>query len=121
MDRITKGNEEEFGKQWVEAWNSHDLERILSHYTEDVEITTPMIREVLGTETGTLCGKEVVGEYWSNALQKMPDLQFKLLDVTASVDSIAVYYESVLGKRCIEVMFFDASGKVCKMIAHYTK
>ena len=31
------------GRQWVEAWNSRDLERVLSLYAEDTEMTSDRI------------------------------------------------------------------------------
>ena len=37
-------NHQEFAKEWIDAWNSHDLDRILAHYAEDIEISTPMIK-----------------------------------------------------------------------------
>lgn len=110
----------EFAKEWIEAWNSHDLDRILTHYSDDVEITTPMIKMALGNDSGSLKGKEAVGIYWRQALIKLPDLHFELLDVATSVDSIALYYKSVMNKNTIEVMFFNQDGKVNKIIAHYT-
>ena len=110
----------EFAKEWIEAWNSHDLDRILTHYSDDVEITTPMIKIALGNDSGSLKGKEAVGVYWRQALIKLPDLHFELLDVATSVDSIALYYKSVMNKNTIEVMFFNETGKVNKIIAHYT-
>jgi ketosteroid isomerase-like protein len=110
----------EFAKEWIEAWNSHDLDRILTHYSDDVEITTPMIKMALGNDSGTLKGKEAVGVYWQQALIKLPDLHFELMDVTSSVDSVALYYKSVMNKNTIEVMFFNQDGKVNKIIAHYT-
>jgi predicted HD phosphohydrolase len=37
---------ERFAEDWVAAWNSHDLGRILEHYEEDFEMsigkTTPL-------------------------------------------------------------------------------
>jgi len=109
-----------FAREWIDAWNSHDLDRILSHYSDDLEITTPMIRVTLNIESGSLKGKASVRRYWEAALKKMPDLKFELVDVTQSVDSIAVYYKSVMNKMAIEVMFFDDSGKVSKVVAHYS-
>ena len=109
-----------FAKEWIESWNSHDLDKILQHYTEDFEITTPMIKVALGIETGTLKGKENIRKYWEAAFKKVPDLHFELKEVTESVNSIAVYYKSVLDKMAIEVFFFDENGKVSKVIAHYT-
>lgn len=112
---------QEFAERWIASWNSHDLEDILSHYSEDVEITTPMIKLAGGIDSGTLKGKESVADYWKKALNKIPDLHFELIDVTESVNSVALYYKSVMDKKAIEVMFFNGQGKVNKMIAHYTK
>lgn len=113
-------NAQEFAEKWIASWNTHNLEEILKHYNEDVEITTPMIKMALGIETGTLKGKAAVADYWGKALQKLPDLKFELIDVTQSVDSIALYYKSVMNKRSVEVMFFDNNGLVNKIIAHYS-
>ncbi len=109
-----------FAKQWIEAWNSHDLDRILSHYSEDIEITTPMIKLAGGIDSGTLKGKPAVAEYWKRALEKIPDLHFELIDVAEGVDSVALYYLSVMNKKAIEVMYFNDEGKVNRMVAHYT-
>ncbi|AQW90315.1 MULTISPECIES: nuclear transport factor 2 family protein [Elizabethkingia] len=111
---------QQFAKTWIEAWNSHDMNAILSHYSEDIEITTPMIKMALGEGDGSLKGKEAVADYWRRALDKMPDLHFELYDVTEGVDSVALYYKSVMDKKAVEVMFFNEEGKVNKMFAHYT-
>ena len=110
----------QFAKTWIEAWNSHDLDVILSHYSEDIEITTPMIKMALGEGDGNLKGKDAVADYWKRALDKMPDLHFELYDVTEGVNSVALYYKSVMDKKAVEVMFFNEEGKVNKMLAHYT-
>jgi ketosteroid isomerase-like protein len=111
---------EKFAEAWIKSWNSHDLEDILAHYSNDIEITTPMIKLAAGIESGSLQGKEQVRAYWEKALSKIPDLHFELVDVTSGVDSVALYYKSIMNKMAIEVMFFDQNGLVNKMIAHYT-
>lgn len=59
-------------------------------------------------------------QYWHATLEKDPDLHFEIVECAPqSVDSIAIYYEAVMGKRAIEVMFIDPNGKVLKVIAHY--
>ncbi|GAB3890173.1 nuclear transport factor 2 family protein [Larkinella knui] len=105
---------------WIASWNSHDLEAILSHYSDDIEISTPMIRLATDGTADSLVGKEAVRDYWKKALERIPDLHFELIDVTEGVNSVALYYKSVLNKKAIEVMFFDNQGKVYKMVAHYT-
>jgi len=109
-----------FANNWIKSWNSHNMDKILSHYNDNFEITTPMIKTLLNIDSGTLQGKEKIKEYWENALKKVPDLKFELLDVTVSVDSIALYYKSILNKNAIEVMYFDKNSKINKVVAHYT-
>jgi hypothetical protein len=50
----------EFAKAWIASWNTHNLEDILDHYSEDVEITTPMLRLAADIDSDTLKGKESV-------------------------------------------------------------
>jgi hypothetical protein len=111
---------QKFAKEWIESWNSHNLANILSHYSEDIEITTPMIKMAAGIESGSLKGKILVADYWSKALTKIPDLHFELIEVAVGVDSVALYYRSIMNKMAIEVMFFNEKGEVNKMFAHYS-
>jgi ketosteroid isomerase-like protein len=113
-------NAKEFAHKWITSWNSHDLENILTHYSEDIEITTPMIRLAVGIESGSLKGKDQVADYWRKALQRLPDLHFELVEVTEGVNSVALYYKSIMNKMAIEVMFFNEQGKVNRMYAMYT-
>ncbi len=113
-------NERQFAERWIKSWNSHDLDNILSHYTDDFEITTLMIKMALGLDTGTLKGKKAIGGYWAKALEKFPNLHFELYEAAGGVNSIVLYYKSVMEKKAIEVMFFNDESKVYKVIAHYT-
>jgi putative AdoMet-dependent methyltransferase len=109
-----------FAADWIAAWNAHDLDRILAHYSDDIEFCSSMIKVVLGIASGCLRGKAKVRQYWQAALQKIPDLHFEPIEATASVDSIALYYRAVMNKRAVEVMFFDEHGKVARSVAHYS-
>ena len=35
----------EFAQEWIDSWNSHDLDRILSHLSDDFEMKSPLILE----------------------------------------------------------------------------
>lgn len=113
-------NAKEFANNWIESWNSHDLDRILAHYSDDFEIVTPMIKVALGIETGMLKGKNAIRNYWEAAFKKVPDLCFELKEVAFGIESIAVCYKSVFEKTAVEVMFFNEQGKINKVIVHYT-
>jgi ketosteroid isomerase-like protein len=45
----------QFAQEWIEAWNSHDLERILDHYDDEVVLVSPVALSVLGN--GRVQGK----------------------------------------------------------------
>lgn len=109
-----------FANDWIASWNSHNMDAIMDHYSDDIEITTPMIKLAADIESGSLKGREQVRAYWQKALERIPDLHFELYEVTAGVDCVSLYYKSVMGKKAIETMFFDAKGKVCRMVACYT-
>jgi ketosteroid isomerase-like protein len=110
---------QQFAREWLEAWNSHDLDRLMSHFTEDFQMTSPFIVTLMNEPTGTITGKAKVRAYWAQALERIPALHFDLIEVLASVDSITICYHAVLGKRAAEVIFFDGNGKVRRAVAHY--
>lgn len=94
------------------------MEWVLSHYTDDVEMSSPFIVGFTGEPSGTLRGKESVRAYWQIALERVPDLHFELLEVLAGVNSIVIYYNAVMGKRASEVFFLGENGKVFQAFAH---
>jgi ketosteroid isomerase-like protein len=108
-----------FAREWIDAWNSHDLDRILSHYADDFEMTSPFIVDLMKDPKGTIKGKEKVRAYWAEALNRIFNLHFQLIEVLAGVNSITIYYHAVLGKRAAEVLFFNKDGKVNRGVAHY--
>jgi ketosteroid isomerase-like protein len=55
---IDKTFAEHFAHEWIAAWNSHDLQRILSHYAEDFEMASPFIVQVAGEPSGRCITKD---------------------------------------------------------------
>jgi ketosteroid isomerase-like protein len=110
---------QEFARDWIDSWNCHDLERILSHYSDDFQMTSPFIASIGGEASGMLKGKEKVAQYWKNALENIPALKFELIDFLFSVNSLVIYYNAVMGKKGAEVFFFGDNGKAIASIAHY--
>jgi len=111
---------EHFAKDWVDSWNSHDLQRILSHYADDFEMSSPVIIQLANEASGTLRGKAAVGDYWAKALQLIPDLHFELITTLVGVNSITLYYRGAQGRLAAEVFHFNREQKVSKAFAHYS-
>ena len=119
MAKITHEFALRFAREWVAAWNAHDMERILSHYTDDFEMSSPVIVDLMGEPSGTLKGKPAVREYWTKALARLPDLHFDLIDAYAGAGSVVIHYQGPRGPSA-EAFWFDAAGKVYRAAAHYS-
>ena len=95
-----------------EAWNSHDLDRIMALYSEDVIFKSPRVRTVLGEESGVLKGKPAVRDYLRRIFERRPDLNCTVGYVFSGVDSVALEYGFAHGLHGIEFMTVDADGLV---------
>ena len=107
-----------FADHWIAAWNARDLEMILSHYTDDFEMSSPVIIDTMGEPSGTLKGKDAIRVYWSKALARYPDLHFEKLHVLVGATTVTIIYYGVRGLAA-EVFHFNANGKVDAAFAHY--
>ena len=116
---MTEADAQRFALEWVESWNSHDLDRILSHYSEDVEVTSPLVETVLEPGQASVRGKQALRAYWGSALERYPDLRFVLFRAYAGLNSLVLHYQSVQGLIAAECMEFDENGAGRRVLAHY--
>lgn len=93
-----------FAKQWEADWNSRDVERILSRYSDDVVFESPHVAAWLGEPTGEVRGKQALRDYWSEGLARRPELHFSVLDVRVAVGTIVIDYPNEPGVRVAEVL-----------------
>src|ERR1700761_4466975 len=100
------------GREWVEAWNARDLERVLALYAEDVEMTSVHIPVLGFGADGTVHGKDRLRAYWSKALAMIPELRFTLIGTFVSPDSVVVFYQNERGGRICEYLRLDDAGKI---------
>jgi len=108
-----------FAQDWVEAWNSHDLERILTHYDDAVVLTSPVALKLLNGD-GTVRGKAALQAYFLRGIQAFPDLRFDLIDVLWGTETIVIYYvNNVRGSKTAEVMRLNPAGKIQRLWANY--
>ncbi len=111
-----------FAKEWIEAWNSHNLDKILSHYSDDFSIETPMALKFFPESRGIITGKNNVRKYWAVGIEKIPNLKFELLDLLIGVNGLTIYYiNTATNKKSVEVMNFNSNKKVDKAIVNYSE
>jgi predicted ester cyclase len=116
---LTGDEARSLANHWVAAWNAHDLDQIMSHYEEDVQLTSPVAARLLGFADGRVTGKANLHAYFERGLQAFPDLAFHIEDVLWGLNSVVLYYTNQRGTRTAEFMELGAGGKVARVIAHY--
>ncbi|MEY2465386.1 MAG: hypothetical protein QOH64_3524 [Acidimicrobiaceae bacterium] len=102
----------EFAEKWQAAWNSHDVDRILAHYSDDVVFQSPYVVHRFKEPTGEVHGKDALRSYWGSGLEQQPDLRFTVDDVRVSVDTIVINYRNHHDHAVSEVLRFR-DGLVC--------
>ena len=105
-------------EDWVAAWNAHDLDAILSHYDEAIELISPVAARLLGTD-GKVVSKPNLRTYFQRGLEAYPDLRFELMDVLWGLCSVVLYYTNQNGTRVAEFMELSPNGKVTRVVANY--
>jgi ketosteroid isomerase-like protein len=117
---LTEGEAREFAQHWIAAWNSHDLDVILSHYSADIVLISPVAVKLLDDASGKVAGREALRAYFKRGLEAYPELTFKLLDVMWGLSSVVLYYLNQKGTKTAEFMEFDASGEIVRVVANYS-
>ena len=116
---VTREGAWNLANHWVAAWNAHDLDLIMTHYDDAVELTSPAAVQLLGISDGRVVGKANLRAYFQRGLSAYPELRFRLEDVLWGVSSVVLYYTNHKGTRTAEFMELSASGKVVRVVANY--
>lgn len=115
----TESQATQFAREWVAAWNSHDLDAIMSHYDADVVLTSPAAARILEDPSGTVEGNAALRNYFKSGLELYPNLHFELTDVMFGLSSIVLCYKNQKGTKTAEFMEFGKNGKITRVIANY--
>jgi len=110
---------EQFAEEWIKAWNNHDLNTILSHYSDQIEFYSPFIPLLKFNETGVITNKADLKRYFEIGLNAYPDLQFTLHKFFTGIDTVVLYYTSVNGRLAAEVFQLNEEGKAIKVFCNY--
>lgn len=111
-----------FAHEWVASWNAHDLDRILTHYSETAELLSPVAEQRLGN--GRVVGHQALRSYWSPALAAGSVLHFTIVQVFAGSSAVTIVYDAVLpadlgNRRGAETFELGPDHKVVRSMACY--
>jgi hypothetical protein len=117
---LTEADAKRIAAENIAAWNSHDLERILAHYDDDVVLVSPVAALRFGAPGGEVRGKAELRRYFGRALETNPDLRFELVDVMWGITSVVLYYKNQRGSMTGEVLELGPTGLALRVLANYS-
>jgi len=118
MERIIA---EQFVKQWIAAWNNHDIAAIMGHYADNVNFNSPFISEIGIDVNGFITNKNELEKYFEKALQKYPELRFDLLHILVGSHSIVMFYKRMNKTFAGEYVELNENNKIIRSRSHYTQ
>lgn len=104
-----------FAEMWEQGWNSHELDRIMRHYRDDIVFRSKKAIPIVGR--GEIVGKSALRAYWAAALERQPDLHFSIQDVFEGHKMLVISYTNHRGVLATETLYFDDEGFVFQAAA----
>lgn len=83
---------EAIARTWMDAFNAHDVDRLITLYDEQATHTSPKIRTLHPETAGMLVGRAALQRWWADAIARLPGLRYELLTVTASAERVFIEY-----------------------------
>ncbi len=108
-----------FADEWVQAWNAHDLDRILAHYHPDASVRSPLAAVRRPESGGVVVGHAALRAYWGPALEAGSQVRFELERALATVDGCTLLYRNQRGRLVAETVVWDADGLVTDAVVSY--
>ena len=90
--------------KWFEAFNEHDLEKLLALYDEQAEHYSPKLKVRLPETKGLIKGKAALRAWWQDSFERLPSLQYEVIKLTADHEQVFMeYMRHVSGEEDLRV------------------
>ncbi|MBS7787195.1 nuclear transport factor 2 family protein [Flavobacterium sp. CYK-55] len=78
--------------QWFEAFNTHDLEKLLHLYDDHAQHFSPKLKIRQPETQGLIQGKSALRAWWQDAFDRIPSLQYQVTSLTANDERVFMEY-----------------------------
>ena len=79
-------------REWIDAFNSHDVDRLVSLYDENATHTSPKIRALHPETGGKLIGRAQLAEWWRDSNRRIPGLRYQTVHIIADDERVIIEY-----------------------------
>ena len=77
---------------WFKAFNMHDIEMLLALYDEQAKHYSPKLKTHQPETNGFIKGKVALRNWWTDAFDRLPNLHYDILELTAEDDRVFMEY-----------------------------
>ena len=84
-----------FVQDWLEGWNTRDLDRFMHHYAETAVFQSPSVLVMNPGSDGVVRGRAAIRDLYAAALARFPQLRFELEDVIERPYGVIVVYRKL--------------------------
>jgi limonene-1,2-epoxide hydrolase len=82
----------QIAEAWLTAFNERNVDALVALYAEDCTHTSPKIRNIHPETDGKIHGKAALMNWWTDALERLPEIQYEGVATTASSESVFIEY-----------------------------
>ena len=78
--------------KWFEAFNEHNLEKLLSLYDDKAQHYSPKLKLKHPETNGLISGKEALRTWWNDAFKNLPTLKYEVKSLTSNEYRVFMEY-----------------------------
>lgn len=78
--------------KWFDAFNTHNLENLLSLYHNEAKHFSPKLKIRKPETNGLVQGKKALREWWQDAFKRLPTLNYSYTSLTANNQRVFMEY-----------------------------
>jgi 8-oxo-dGTP diphosphatase len=82
-------------RRWLHTFNTRDLSGLLALYADDAVHTSPKLRLRHPETKGEVRGKDALRAWWKDAMERLPELRYDELHLTADKRRVVMEYMRV--------------------------
>ncbi len=87
---------ENIARQWFAAFNSHNLEKLLSLYDDHAAHFSPKLKIRRPETNGFVSGKPALHDWWADAFDRFPELHYQVTSLTANGERVFMEYTRIV-------------------------
>lgn len=87
---------DKIAKKWLQAFNQHNLENLLSLYDDNAVHFSPKLKIRRPETNGFITGKTAMRNWWQDAFERIPDLIYLEKTITSNNNRVFMEYTRIV-------------------------